>query len=369
MERRKIIIIIDSLKSGGAEKVLTDLLNKLNYKEYLIDLLLINKVGEYISYIPKNVDIFYLIDTYSKNPNILDRFRFKILNKNPKLISKYILMKEYDLGIAFLEGESTSLLSKLDNIKRKVAWVHTDILKHKAFKNYKTVYESIDEVICVSNNCKKSLIEAVPKIKEKTRVIYNPIDGDKIVSLSNEYNPNLNGAVNIVSVGRLVEAKGFDILIKAHKIVIQKGIKHKIYIIGDGDERKNIEKLIKDLEVSNSIELIGFKVNPYPFIKESDIYVSTSRYEGFSLVLGEAITLEKAILSTKTIGANELLNNGQYGVMAECNNINMISEKLEYLVTNKNSRDQLELTVKGRKSLFELDSVMDSIEKILLGIE
>ena len=369
MKKRRVLIIIDSLKSGGAEKVLTDILNNLKYTGYFIDLLLINKVGEYLNDIPKNVNIFYLIDTYSKEPSIFDRCKFKILHSNPRLIAKIILKNNYDLGIAFLEGDSTFILSKLNNINRKVAWIHTDIIKHGLFKNYKRIYESIDEVICVSNNSNNSLIDAVPEIEEKTRVIYNPIDKNKIVKLSNGYDPNLDGEVNIVSVGRLVEAKGFDLLIKAHKIVLQNGIKHKVYILGEGNERKNIEKLIKDLDVSNSVKLIGFKSNPYPFIKKSDIYVSASRYEGFSLVLAEAITLRKAILSTKTIGANELLNNGEYGIMTECDNIEMLSKKLQYLILNKEKRIELESNVNSRKDLFELDGIIDSIERILLGTE
>lgn len=363
MNKKRLIIIIDSLKSGGAEKVLIEILNKLNYDKYLVDLLLINKVGEYMENIPNDVEIFNLIDTYNRKPTIVDKIRFRLYYNNPKFINK-LLKERYDIGIAFLEGDSTRILSRLNNINYKIAWVHTDVTRHCINSSY-DVYRNINKIICVSNNSKDRFLEKYNIDKNKLKVIYNPIDKDKIVELSNKYNLQLDSKINIISVGRLVKEKGFDILIKAISELIKKKINVHLYIIGEGTERSNLEELIKNLNLESNITLVGFKKNPYPYIRCGDICVSSSLYEGFSLFLAEAMVLGKSIVSTETQGAIELLDNGKLGLLCKCNSVDSLVNKLELIINEKEPQNN---NLDSNISKFDINNVLDEIENLISNI-
>lgn len=363
MRQRRVLIIIDSLKSGGAEKVLIELLKKLDCYKYSIDLLLINKVGEYIENIPDYINTVSLIDTYNRNPSILDKINFRMYFNNPKKIKK-ILKKNYDIGVAFLEGDSTRILNELDDINYKVAWVHTDLTKHNTNIN-EDVYKNIDKIICVSQNAKNKFLEKYNINKSKVDVIYNGIDLKEINKLSNEYKVKFNSNINIVSVGRLVKAKGFDLLIKACNEILKLDIDIKLYIIGEGEERKSLENIIDEIGIAKSVELVGFKKNPYPYIKAADLCVSSSRYEGFSLFLAEAIILKKKIVSTKTQGAVELLKNGELGLLCECNDVDDITEKLISSISNYNSEEKVIKIIEERMQSFNQDKIIEKIDKIL----
>lgn len=341
MNKKRLIIIIDSLKSGGAEKVLIGILNKLNYDKYLVDLLLINKVGEYIENIPNCIRVFNLIDTYNRKATILDRVRFRLYYNNPKFINK-LLKKKYDIGVAFLEGDSTRILNELNNIEYKIAWVHTDVTKHNNSIN-NNLYNNINKVICVSENAKIKFMQKYKIQEKKIDVIYNGIDFDELYKLSNEYSVNFNSVINIVSVGRLVKAKGFDILINVCEKIIKSGIDIKLYIIGDGVERENLESIIDKLNIRENVELVGFKKNPYPYIRAASLCVSSSRYEGFSLFLAESMILKKNIVSTKTQGALELLKDGEFGLLCECENIDELEDKIREAILNYKKIDNINL--------------------------
>lgn len=341
MNKKRLIIIIDSLKSGGAEKVLIGILNKLNYDKYLVDVLLINKVGEYIENIPNCIRVFNLIDTYNRKATILDRARFRLYYNNPKFINK-LLKKKYDIGVAFLEGDSTRILNELNNIEYKIAWVHTDVTKHNNSIN-NNLYNNINKVICVSENAKIKFMQKYKIQEKKIDVIYNGIDFDELYKLSNEYSVNFNSVINIVSVGRLVKAKGFDILINVCEKIIKSGIDIKLYIIGDGVERENLESIIDKLNIRENVELVGFKKNPYPYIRAASLCVSSSRYEGFSLFLAESMILKKNIVSTKTQGALELLKDGEFGLLCECENIDELEDKIREAILNYKKIDNINL--------------------------
>ena len=363
MEQRKVLIIIDSLKSGGAEKVLVGILKNLNYNKYSIDLLLINKIGQHIDNIPKEVNVLSLIDTLNREPSIIERVRFRFFFNIPQII-KIILRKKYDVGIAFLEGDSTRILNELDNIRYKIAWVHTDVSKHNIVTR-KNIYKNINKIICVSKNSRNKFLEKYEIDKAKVDVIYNAIDIKEVCKLSNEYKVNFDCNINIVSVGRLVEAKGFDLLIKACSELLNSGLDIKLYIVGEGEERKKLERIINELGISNNIYLVGFKKNPYPYIKAADLCISSSRYEGFSLFLAESIILKKKIVATNTQGAIELLEGGKLGLLCECNDINDIKRKLKSAILDNNKKYENYRIIEDRIQSFNKDKIIEEIENLL----
>lgn len=373
---KKILITIETLGGGGAEKVLLNLLEKLQNKNYDIEIGLIYAQGIYYeeiknkyrvksiygekmcALINKKIPIVsFLLKVYRKialNYNINTKKLYKRLNK------------KYDIEIAFLEGPTT-LLSSKSNSKKKIGWIHTDLKKHRRLPKSLEMkaYEKMDEIICVSKDSKKSFLDLYPKFDEKTKVIYNFIPKKEVIEKSKEV-VEQNNKITLVSVGRLGYEKGYDILLKAHKKLIDEGVDYKLQIIGDGKERKAYDRYILKNNLIENTELLGFKENPYPYIKNADIFISSSRYEGFPLVLCEAIILRKPIIATKCTGPIEILDNGKYGKLANIENINELASKMKELILNQEERRKYEKLSEERFYFFEEEKILQKIEELLV---
>lgn len=366
--KKKILIVIDNLNGGGAEKVLVNLLKKLDSKKFIIDLQLIEKEGVYLN----DIKVNKIMSVFEKRPK-LNRIIFikKLISliRKPKIYlfrKGYLKNKEnYDVEIAFLEGLTTEYISNKKSNSKKIAWIHTDLKRHspKYYSNSK--YENLDKIICVSNDAKNSFCDLFPSLEKKVQVIYNPIFKSEILKNSLEDVEGFDNEVNILTVARLTEAKGVDILLKAHKILILKGLKYKLKILGQGELEKHYKKYIVDNKLENYTELLGFKKNPYPYIKNSDIIVVPSRYEGFSLVVAESLVLKKAIISTKCSGPIEILENGKYGKLVEIENIEELAQAMEEFILNKNIRYKYEEFSKKRANIFEENKIIKEIEELL----
>ena len=374
---KKILFIINSLPGGGAEKVLYDILRKIDKQKYNIEIFLINKEGIYVDKIKKlNIKIDYLFLEREDKINFILYRKIKsciLLIKKylylsfPKLISK-LKNKRYDIEIAFLEGNPTLLLGNRKTTALKIAWVHNDLEKHRVLskKNEKKAYSKMNKIICVSADSKKSVENLYPELEKKIEVMYNPIPKEEILEKSLEIeNIYSKEKINIVTVGRLNVQKGYDILLKAHNELLKEGLDYNLYILGEGGERKNLEKYISENSIEKNTFLLGFKENPYPYIKQADIFVSSSRYEGYPLVLCEAICLEKSIIATKCTGPNEILENGKYGLLAKVENISSLKENMKKLILDEELRIKYSKLSRERAKIFDIEKTMKEIEILL----
>ncbi len=347
--KKSIIFGITKLDLGGAERVLVDMCNKL-CTEYDITILTIYSGGILEKELNKKIKI---ISLYNKQNTIIPIYLF-VFGKY--VYSKYIKGK-FDIEIAFLEGPITRIF-RYKNIEKtkKIAWVHNDIklvfgkgIKAR-LKNYidKTVYKKYDLIIFVSKDNQKSFNNVYGN-KFNEKVIYNYIDKDRVLRESKEkinneiYNKAIQKKVNqknkkdvvLLSVCRLSKQKGLDRLIKIHKRLIDEGINNKIFVIGEGEERNKLEKIIEKYDVSSSFFLLGKIKNPYPYIKMCDIFILASYYEGYGMVIEEAKILNKKIIITET-AAKEAVNNYSNAVIVK-NNEEDIYRRLKYEIINFNS--------------------------------
>lgn len=339
---KKILFGITSLTLGGAERVLVDLANELCEK-YDITIFTIYSNGELEKQLSKKVKLKTL---YNKQYNELSAIQKKIvplkvlLNKNK--IYKQNIKDNYDVEIAFLEGPITRLFSVRNENTKKIAWIHNDIslvfgsgLKAKIKrKTDNKIYEQYNKLVFVSEDNKEKF-EKVYNLKNEKYVIYNYINSQTVIKKSEESVnvPFDSKDFNILTVARLVEQKAIDRLVRIHTNLIKQGMNHKIYVIGDGPERENIEKLIKENNVQNTFILLGSKENPYPYIKAADCFALLSNYEGYPMVLLEAQILEKFIVITNT-AARETLQNYDNKMILE-NNEEKIYGGLSEIIKNK----------------------------------
>lgn len=373
---KKILFLIYNLDGGGAEKVLLKILEKIDKNKFKIDLFLIKKEGIYLKEFEtkfKDITIRTPYDNLSKN-KLLNRIQYKLKYKkvrkslkNPEIFKKFIKEK-YDTQIAFLEGMSSIYLSKTE-CENKIAWVHVDLEKHRTMTidKEREIYKNYNKIICVSNQAKNSFDKIYPEYSNKSTVIYNPIDKDEIIKKSNEEVEKFRdkNIVTFIAIGRLNEQKGFDILLKAHKLLKDENLENNIVILGEGTERKNLEKYILENDLEKSVKLLGFKKNPYPYLKQSDIYILSSRYEGYSLTVAEALVLNKAIISTRCIGPMELLENGKYGLMCNSEDIYQLKECMKKFILNKKLREEYEEKTKIKSKEMQMKSIIEKIENMI----
>ena len=387
MKKKKILVRIGSLRHGGAEKVLATFLKKLPDDKYEIDLLLNLYSGKYLSEIPDWINVIYLNKGEMITTNRLQDIPVKafrvmyqfVLKKFPKLLYATILKnKKYDIEFAAIHGFRDEILNSPLKNSKKIVWIHNDLRKTH-FHNYTDEeirkFFGFDKILVISEQIKADFENLAKTEDEKSRTvrIYNPLDTEEVISKSQEVGSGKlegqqpltnNNQPTFVSVGTVFPQKGFDRLLKVHKRLLDEGFQHKIQIVGDGYDFENIKKLRSELGVENTAEMIGFTDNPYPYFKNADFYVLSSRYEGFPTVLFEAITLKKKIIATDVSGVREMLEEGKLGFIVD-NSQNGIYEGMKKALQNDPIFDTYTESLINYNMPFDLENSVKIITEII----
>lgn len=345
---KKVLFGITSLGLGGAERVLVDLSNEL-CQNYDITIFTIYSNGELEKQLSPNVKIKSLINKKYTDLKKIEKLLKPIeIMLFKKYIYKKYIKEDCDVEIAFLEGPVTRLLSIPNENVKKIAWIHNDItkvfgkgLKASLKKSIdKNLYEKYSNLVFVSRDNQEKFEETYNLDCQK-QVIYNYINIDSVIEKSMakpdiKFDTNIT---NIVTVSRLVNQKAIDRLIRVHKKLIDEGLKHNIYVIGDGPEKLKLEELIKENGVQNTFKLIGAKENPYPYIREADAFALLSYFEGYPMVLLEAQILKKYIIITNT-AARETLQNYSNSLILENDEDSIFVGLCKYLKMKKDIEKQ-----------------------------
>lgn len=388
---KKLLFVVHTLQVGGAERVLLNILKNLNKEKYDITVLAIVNDGIYADEIKKidGLKYKYIFNAFFKKSRENKKSKFhkisvrfmsliwKLYLLQIKYFPKYLYEKnvkeKYDVEIAFLEGKVSKFVANSTNPdSQKFAWIHTDINNLSGLKIFKNIeeerecYNRFNKIICVSDEVKNRFIERI-KRKDNIFVQINPINSIEILEKSKEpLEKKLNHKGLIVcTVGRLVKAKGYDRLLSTHKKLIDEGILHSLWIVGEGIERKNLENYIKKNKLQKTVNLVGYTENPYKYVKNADIFVCSSRVEGLSSALVEATILEKAIITTNCPGTKEIFGEDNQTALIVNNSSRDLHEGLKLILTNKELRELLTKNIKTRSKIFNLDNFMKQIEKIL----
>lgn len=328
---------------GGSEKALVSLLNELDYSEFEVDLQLFKHEGSFLSEVPQEVNILdvpihyqYFDCSFKKvirtlNPNLIfNRYRFsRVLKKatSPaeaeqlawKFLAKSLspLEKEYDTAIGYLENNPIYFALDKVRAKTKIGFIHNDYTNIKVNPELdKPYFEKLDYICSVSNHCVEILKSTFPVFAEKIKLVPNLISEKLILRKAQESvtEVDMTGRfVQIVSIGRLAEQKGFDLAIEAANVLKQRGFKFRWLILGEGPLRTQLEKHIEHLNLEKQFTLLGNHTNPYKFLQQADLVVQTSRFEGKSIAIDEAKLLSRIVVATEYPTVRDQITDGVDG--------------------------------------------------------
>ncbi|MDR7000615.1 glycosyltransferase [Neobacillus niacini] len=366
--KKKIFFMLINMNVGGTEKALLNMISEIPKEKYDITLFMLEEYGDFLKYIPNYVTVKYLVG-YNQIKAIINQplhkaavNAFRIGNfinafiliflyltskvfDDRRIVFNYVLKNykkietEYDIAVAYagpMDFISYFVINKI-KAKKKIQWIHFDVTKvgfNKRMVN--KIYKKFDKIFIVSEEAKSKLINLVPSISGITEVFYNIVSPSHIKSSTKEgkgFEDDFNG-LRILTIGRLSKEKGQDLAVRVLAKLNREGYNVKWYCVGEGNSRKECEKLIFEKNLGEKFILLGSDTNPYPYLEQCDIYVQPSRYEGYCITVIEAKQLLKPIITTNVNGANEQIKNGKTGLIVNIDE-NEIYLALKKLIDNE----------------------------------
>lgn len=403
---KHLLFIIDSLVGGGAERIMTYIVNKLDKERFSVSLCL--SLGSKIDYdISKEIKLYHLLEIAPPNINtpalihhiarICDQIPFSKSLKNSywkirsfleafylaSLTLRDVIEEEKpDLIVSFLPNSNiialiTKYLFKIEipiycsdrnTLSKEIKSLQYPFL-YKALQKW--LYKKADLHIAISNGVKEDLISKFKVPKEKVITIYNGIDIESVKTQSREPLEEEtkeifsdNETFRIISVGRLAKQKGHEYLLRAFKKVRSKANCH-LFILGEGDMRQRLEILAHELGIHRYLYLIGWHKNPFKFMARCNLFVLSSIWEGFGNVIVEAMALGLPIISTDCpSGPSEILDNGKYGILVPPKDEDALANAIIQVFSNKDLRIKLSQMSTERASDFKLERMLDNYEFI-----
>ncbi len=383
---KKILFVINTLGRAGAETALIELLNHLDTEEYEISLYVLLGQGEMISKVPQKVRVKNkkicndsvlssvgrrkLLETsvlaLIRNGHTIEKIGYlmknlRVMQKTGKIQPDKLLWRvisdgadrfneTFDLAVAYLEGGSAYYVADHVNAKKKAAFIHIAY----GYSGYtremdRDCYEKMDMIYTVSKETRRHFLEFYPEYEKKVQVFHNLIDSERIEREAKKpggFSDSYDG-IRILTVGRLAYQKAYDIAIQAMKQIKDAGYQARWYIVGEGSERKTLEKQIAELGLQADFVLLGMKENPFPYYAQCDLYVHATRFEGKSIAIQEAQTLGCTVIASDCAGNREQIEDGVDGLLCPLTPEG-IAEKIEELIDDAAEKNRLAAAAKRK---------------------
>ncbi|MCI8441529.1 MAG: glycosyltransferase [Provencibacterium sp.] len=376
---KKLLFVINTLGRAGAETALLELLERLKDCGCEIHLYVLLGQGSLIRQLPSHVRLLndrfdecliftregrYLLakkvlKAFFRHGHLLDKTLYLIRTlwqmakarriQLDKLFWRVVAQgaeyfdTEYDLAVAAIEGGSAYYVADYVKARRKIAFIHIDYKNAGYTKGMdQDCFSAFDAIFAVSEETRSSFLGIYPEHAEKTRVFDNILNREKILRRAQEtdaFRDDFEG-IRLLTVGRLVWQKAYDVAAEVMKLLQQRGCAVRWYILGEGEERGNLEKQIKGLGLEKDFLLLGHADNPYPYYLQTDIYVHMTRFEGKSIAVQEAMILGCAVIVSDCNGNREQVENGQTGLLCPLDP-EKIAESIEALCEDKEKRERL----------------------------
>lgn len=369
--KKKVIFVTKALWIGGIETALVNLLNNFDYENYDVTLLVLHaeldmkdKVNSKcrLIIIDREQTItfneaykyqrLYHLTEETDNPSLFHSIMMWAVPAvkwlENRLYIRYIrnLMKDehFDTAIIYSDAVAEAAIRAI-KADKYLMFYHHGAMRH--VYHDRIAYKKCDKIVAVSKNQAKELRKFVPKYENKIITIHNLTDVDGILTKADEptFEKFDKTKFNIVSVGRVSHEKGMDIAVRACAKLVKDGFVNVCWwIVGDGPAMPEVKNTVFELNVEDHVKLVGMKENPFPYIKQADLYVQPSRFEGNPMTIKEALILGQPVVSTNNNGAQEIIDDGNTGVLCQMN-VDCIASEIEGLMLDLKKLDVLKKNV------------------------
>lgn len=385
---KRVLLVINTLGRAGAERAMIELLKRMEGKGYEIFLHVLMNQGELLEELPPDVKLlnqgfssqpilekggrrgmvktvlkaFFrngawgvklcqlmrnLADMIKRRRIQLDKLLWRVLSDGAPRFEQ-----TFDLAVAWLEGGSAYYVADWVRARKKAAFIHIDYGSAGYTRRMdQGCWKQFDRIFTVSSEVQEHFTAFYPEYKEKTLVFPNFIDQQRICRMAKEtggFSDRYDGA-RILTVGRLEWQKAYDIAIEAMKLLKTTGCEVRWYVLGEGKERKKLEKKIVELGLNDDFLLLGAVENPYPYYRQADLYVHATRFEGKSIAIQEAQALGCPIIASDCNGNREQVEHGKDGILCELTP-DAIAESIRDLLGQEQKRKALGTAAEGKKA-------------------
>lgn len=376
MDRIRILFVHCFLTCGGAEQALYDLICLLDKNKFDIKVLCLCEGGEWEQKFRDAgicVESRWSCQKQSHNPivkiqNWIKRKKIvKATKENGKGLIDAGWSNEFDIVVCYHEDRNMEVCF-CENAKT-IKYIHCDLGTNSIARGYAIAYleklKRFDKVICVSDTARKSF-ERITGITGNVRVHFNPLNTENIKTLAGYGNAE-ERVPTIVAVGRLAPEKGFERLIRIHKKIFDEGHEHRLIIVGEGLMRELLENIVRSIHCENSVELVGYQSNPYPYMKNSKFVVCSSYTEGLSIIAMEALSLGVPIVSSvPSIG--ELFGDEKCGIVTQDNDDASLENAIRQMLTDREFYENAKMSAERRSAFFEGKRMVREIEEELIEL-
>ncbi|WP_369712948.1 glycosyltransferase [Leptotrichia sp. HSP-342] len=377
----KVLVLHGHLSMGGEERVLLSVLKNLVELNYDVDLLITWNHGEnnlFENEIPEKVNYKFLFDNYNgKNKLIKEIYRIRAKTTYLKKVEKIIKENKYDVIIDY-----SSNLLKYNNFDIKVpvfAWIHFSLtfgekLSADKIEKYKKQYKKYDKILAICDTMRDEFVEILGMDKNKVELVYNPIDLEavrkKAENIDKKYENYLKQDY-FLQVSRLTEQKQPEHLVDIYYKLKQRGIKEKLYFIGNGEKVELIKQKIKEYKLENDVILLGQIENPYPFFKNAKLFVHTAKYEGLPTVLLESLAFGTPVVAYDCpTGPKDILGkNSEYGKLIPLNDKDVFVEKVCELMSDDEKYNNYRKISLVRADDFSMKNNREKLKKLIENIK
>ena len=366
---KKILFLIHDLHLGGAEKVLVNLVNNMDPEQFDITVMALFGGGINEQFLKPHIRYQTVFKrTFRGNSHVMKLF-------SPEMLHKWFIKERYDIEVSYLEGPSARIISGCPHKDTKlVSWIHCTMatpedtaLGFRSVKEAVAGYNKMDTMVFVSETARDIFLKNCP-YTGKTAVLYNTNESEEILrKASEEANLTADG-LRWCGVGKLVEIKGYDRMIRIQKRLIDEGYNTRFYALGEGKQREELEALVKELGCEDSVTFLGYQTNPYKYVSKCDLFVCASHAEGFSTAATEALIVGTPVCTVEVSGMKEMLGeDNEYGLVTE-NDEDALYQGMKKLLDDPELLEHYRRQAALRGKDFRTEETVKAVEQMLLEL-
>lgn len=368
----KVLFVIHDLSVGGAEKVLVNLVNNMDFERFDVTVLALFDGGVNKQFLNKNVKYRYAFRHMIRGNSQL----MKLLS--PRKLYSWLVPEQYDVVVSYLEGPAARIISGCPKINEKtISWIHCTFRDEKelsksfrSIKEARECYRKSDIMIFVSEDVRQAFLKLCP-VNCKTKVLYNTNETDKIFSLSTEsVQENLfsKPAFYWCGVGKVVAHKGFDRMLRIQKRLLEEGYLTHLLILGTGEQQEELKKWCIENDVMDSVSFLGYQTNPYKYVSKCDLFVCASHAEGFSTAATEALIVGTPVCTVRVSGMQDMLgDNNEFGIIVE-NEEEELYKGIKELIKNPDLLRYYKEKSLQRGKFFSTTETVNAVQNMLIEL-